>query len=102
MKSKNFDAIRKQFGLYAILESVVSEHREITPNEWFNWIVDELPHLKVWVENKNSKKVHRKKTSRAIASYLLDKEIKDDNEADAICMLFFDNQELFMKYKEKE
>jgi len=31
----------------------------------------------------------------------MNKEIKDDNEADAICMMFYDNQELFKAKVEK-
>ncbi len=95
----NINSIRKQFGLYAIVElaSYDGIGKEIAPNEWFKWITNEFPPYIVFNENKKGeRKIDRKATSKLIANvimkdiYGLDKEIKDDNEADAICIAYYE------------
>lgn len=97
----NFSS-RKTLALFGIADLTLDNgYKEIKETIWFKWITDKLPKFKVWNNGVNTKKVNRKKTSMEIASFLLGKEIKDDNEADAICMLFYDNQELFEIHKLK-
>ncbi len=95
----NINSLRKQFGLYSIVELASNDgiDKEIAPNEWFKWIINEFPPYNVFNENKNKeRKIDRKKTSKLIANvimkdiYGLDKEIKDDNEADAICIAYYE------------
>lgn len=85
----NFKTQRLLFGFYGILD-LLTEYREIQPNEWFDFMIDKYPHLQVWNEGKKKKNIDTKKTSIKIASYLMEETIKDDNEADSINMYFYD------------
>ena len=91
--SKRFEAIKKQFGLYAITKLQLGDVREIRPNDWFDWISDKYSTYKVFKTIKTGTKIDRKATSLAIANHCVVKKIIDHNEADAICMLMFDNQD---------
>ncbi len=96
--SININSLRKQFGLYSIVElkGWNGIDKEIRPNEWFSWIKNEFPPYNVFVEKNGKRKIDRKATSKLIANVImkdingLEKEIKDDNEADAICIAYYE------------
>lgn len=83
---------RKTLALFGICDLVIWEYKEIKNTVWFKWCIETYPHLKLFRTTKTGTTIDRKKTSIAIASYILDKDIKDDNEADAICMTAYDNK----------
>lgn len=83
----NVNSLRKQFGFYSIVELFFDERviTEIRPNDWFKFIRNEFGSLVQRKEDKNGNSiVDRKETSKKTASSFMNKEILDDNEADAI------------------
>ena len=117
----NISSFHKQSMLYGVVEHASNVKYRIAPNEWFNAVREHIENkfkykpfemnkenLTIWTTGKTKKIINRKKSSINYANYIKrnwgetfanDDEITDHNEADALCMMYYD--QVIRKDKEK-